>query len=252
MPFKIDVSGFTAEESLQRHSGAVGGPPEVVIVNLGERDGVLAARGSVRVRSPAYSVFKRLCDPEENQRIFSENVASVNYRKLIEEDRVAGTRLFESSKTGRWRLLGIPFNFESTVMAVEDWRRLEIRFSLKKQGAMRHMSGFWRAVPIGSEETLVQFYNEAVPRIAVPGSLRWFASRFIQEMAMSLLEDLRRASLRWDSQAAGVSFQATSAADADEELRPFAMAAAEAAAEEGHFAWRANEADAEADESEPG
>mmetsp|Transcript_85520 Transcript_85520/g.190037 ORF Transcript_85520/g.190037 Transcript_85520/m.190037 type:complete len:312 (+) Transcript_85520:129-1064(+) len=192
--FKIDTSDFTPEDALRRHIGACGQPPEVEILRSGQENGVYAARGTVRVRSGAYEIFKRLTDPEENARIFAKTLASVNYRKLIEDDKEAGTRLFEVSKTGHWRVLGIPFNFESTVFAVEDWRRLEIRFRLKRPGAMQHMSGFWRMVPIGQHETLVLFYNEAVPSLPVPRLLRTFAAKAVQSMASSLLEELRDAS----------------------------------------------------------
>jgi len=194
--FKIDISEFTTERALERHAGACGGAPEVEIVRSGE-GGVFAASGTLRVSAPALDVFKRLTDPEENQVIFARTCAAVNYRDLIEEDSVAQTRLFEVSKTGRWRLLGIPLSFESTVYALEDWRSLEIRFRLKRPGAMSHMSGFWRIVPVGPQETLVLFYNEAVPSIPMPRLVRSFAGRAVQEMCASLLEDLRGASSTW-------------------------------------------------------
>lgn len=194
--FKVDVSGFTAEDALRRHTGACGGPPEVEVIQTGE-DGLFAAIGTVRVRSSSLELFKRLTDPEENRRIFSDNVASVNYRHLIVDDKAAGTRLFEVSKTGRWHLAGLPFNFESTVLALEDWRTLEIRFRQKKAGAMQHMSGFWRVAPINQEESLVMFYNEAIPSFPVPRIFRQLAGRVVREMAASLLEDLRTASLKW-------------------------------------------------------
>eukprot|EP00440_Ansanella_granifera_P011501 gb/GFBE01012486.1/.p1 GENE.gb/GFBE01012486.1/~~gb/GFBE01012486.1/.p1 ORF type:complete len:362 (+),score=54.93 gb/GFBE01012486.1/:1-1086(+) len=199
--FKLDVSQFTSEEAKERHIGACGGPPEVEIVSKGQGNGVLAARGTLRVRYNARKIFENLCDPEENRRIFS-NVSSVNFRKLIEEDKAAKTRLFEVSKTGLWTLLGLPFKFESTVLAVEDWRKYEIDFRLKKQGAMKHMSGFWRAVPVSPDETIVLFYNEAVPIVNVPSIFRTFAGRLIQEMAASLLEDLRKSVNRWQEEEA--------------------------------------------------
>lgn len=189
---------WNSEDALRRHEGAAGGPPEVEILSTGEESGVFAARGSIRLGAPAYEIFQRLTDPEENLRIFARTCASVNQRQLIEEDRAAGTRLFEVSKTGRWRLLGIPLSFESTVYAVEDWRALEIRFRLKKPGAMQHMSGFWRTVPVGPQEALVLFYNEAMPSFPVPRAFRAFGSRIVREMAGSLLEDLRNASTTWD------------------------------------------------------
>jgi len=133
--FKIDISDFTPEAAVRGHSGASGGPPEVEILRSGEA-GVFAARGTLRVSAPAMEVFRRFTDPEENSRIFSRTCTAVNYRELIEEDATAKTRLFEVSKTGRWRLLGIPLSFESTVYALEDWRSLEIRFRLKRPGAM--------------------------------------------------------------------------------------------------------------------
>lgn len=199
-PFKIDVSSFKVE-CVERHVGEAGAPPEVEVVNAGEKDGILAARGSIRVLASAREIFERLCDPQENKKIFSSNTASLNYRTMIEEQKEAGSRLFEVSKTGRWRFLGINFNFESTVYAVEDWPQMEIRFTLKKAGAMRHMSGYWRVVPVNLHESIVLFFNEAIPSVPVPRGFRTFASRIISEMTGSLLEDLRQASFRWQAEA---------------------------------------------------
>ncbi|CAE7306478.1 unnamed protein product, partial [Symbiodinium necroappetens] len=99
----------------------------------------------------------------------------------------------------------IPINFESTVLAKEDWKKYEISFKLKKQGAMKHMSGFWRVVPVSQDEAIVLFYNEAIPFIRIPSIFRAFAGRLIREMAASLLEDLRTAIVRWQAEeAAGV------------------------------------------------
>ncbi|CAJ1354918.1 unnamed protein product [Effrenium voratum] len=140
--------------------GALAAILEVEILARGEENGILAARGTIRVRYNAKQIFQSLCDPEENKRIF-DNCASVNLRNLIQEDVVEKTRTFEVSKTGRWTLLGIPINFESTVVAMEDWKKYEISFKLKKQGAMKHMSGFWRVVPVSQDESIVLFYNEA-------------------------------------------------------------------------------------------
>lgn len=194
--FKLDVSRFTSEEAKERHVGECGDPPEVEILSRGEDGGVLAARGTIRVRYNARKIFESFCDPEENKRIF-DNCASVNFRDLLHEDKVKKTRLFEVSKTGQWTLLGIPINFESTVLAMEDWKKYEISFKLKKQGAMKHMSGFWRVVPVSQDESIVLFYNEAVPFIRIPSMFKFFAGRLISEMAASLLEDLRRATKRW-------------------------------------------------------
>lgn len=197
----LDVSRFTSEEAKERHLGECGDPPEVEILARGEENGVLAARGTIRVQYNARRIFESLCDPEENKRIF-DNCASVNFRQLIHEDQVKKTRLFEVSKTGQWNLLGIPINFESTVLAMEDWKKYEISFKLKKQGAMKHMSGFWRIVPVSQDESIVLFYNEAVPFIRIPSIFKVFAGRLIQEMAVSLLEDLRSASKRWQKEEA--------------------------------------------------
>jgi len=203
--FKLDVSRFTSEEAKERHVGACGDPPEVEILARGEENGILAARGTIRVRYNAKQIFQSLCDPEENKRIF-DNCASVNLRNLIQEDVVEKTRTFEVSKTGRWTLLGIPINFESTVVAMEDWKKYEISFKLKKQGAMKHMSGFWRVVPVSQDESIVLFYNEAVPVIGIPSLFRSFAGRLIKEMAASLLEDLRSAITKWQAgEAKGLS-----------------------------------------------
>merc|ERR1719188_1080474 len=103
-----------------QHVGQCGEAPEVEIVARGDGSAnVFAAKAAMRVGAPAYDIFKRLCDPEENKRIFDRTCASVNYRNLLEEDPVESTRTFEVSKTGRWKIMGIPVNFESTVVAVE-------------------------------------------------------------------------------------------------------------------------------------
>jgi len=200
--FKLDVSGFTPEDAKHRHVGESGGPPEVEVVSIGTNE-VLAARGTIRVPYNARKIFENICNPEENRRIFEENTASVNLRRLIEEDKVCETRLFEVSKTGRWNLLGVPITFESTVFAMEDWRKNEVSFQLKKQGAMKHMSGFWRIVPVSEDESIVFFYNEAIPSIPVPSIFRRFAGRIVREMAGSLLEDMRKACLRWHAEKEG-------------------------------------------------
>lgn len=182
---------------MQTHSGACGEPPEVEILRSGD-DGIYAAWGTLRVRANALELFLRLTDPQENQRIFSNNrttSVTLNYRQLIKEDEELGTRLFEVSKTGLWRIYGMPFSFESTVFALEDWRNLEIRHCLKNKGAMSHMSGFWRLVPVSEEETLVLFYNEGIPFVPLPWPLKHIGGRVVGRMAFSLLEDLREATL---------------------------------------------------------
>mmetsp|Transcript_54472 Transcript_54472/g.117932 ORF Transcript_54472/g.117932 Transcript_54472/m.117932 type:complete len:299 (+) Transcript_54472:96-992(+) len=196
--FKIDVSDFTPESALQGHEGTCGGPPEVDLVGTGEGN-LWATRGTLRVEQPAYEIFRRLTDPEENMRIFSNTASALNYRKLLQEDEAKGLRLFEVSKTGRWRLFGIPLSFESTVIALEDWKGLEIKHRLKKPGAMSYMSGFWRTVPISKRETLVQFYNEGSPNFPLPAFVRTFTGRVVKEMAVSLLEDLRQAAKTWNT-----------------------------------------------------
>lgn len=191
--FKCDVSDFTTEKALQMHSGACGDPPEVEILRSGE-GGVYAARGTLRVPVNALDMYLRVTDPEENQRIFSSNestTVTLNYRKLLKEDEKLRTRLFEVSKTGQWRVYGIPFSFESCVYALEDWRCLEIRHNLKSVGAMRYMSGFWRFVPIAPSETLVLFHNEGVPFIPLPWPMRPIGGRAAARMAYDLMEHIR-------------------------------------------------------------
>jgi len=199
--FKCDVSDFTSERALKTHSGGCGDPPEVEILNSGE-DGIYAARGTLRVPVNAMELFLHVTDPYENQRIFSNNkstTVTLNYRTLLNEDEKLGTRLFEVSKTGRWRIFGIPFSFESSVYALEDWKNLEIRHCLKSTGAMRHMSGFWRFVPIGPQETLVLFHNEGQPVIPLPWPLRPIGGRTAASMLYDLMEDIRlEASHYWD------------------------------------------------------
>eukprot|EP00929_Paragymnodinium_shiwhaense_P051668 TRINITY_DN25960_c0_g1_i1.p1 TRINITY_DN25960_c0_g1~~TRINITY_DN25960_c0_g1_i1.p1 ORF type:complete len:406 (-),score=97.49 TRINITY_DN25960_c0_g1_i1:262-1479(-) len=190
--FTMDVSKITPQKALDRHKGACGEAPEVHIMEVGA-NGIFAAWGTLRVAEPAASLYRRLTDPQENLRIFSRTATSLNYRNLIDENEAESTRLYEVSKSGRWKLLGIPYSFESTVYALEDWENFEIRFRLKKQGAMKHLSGFWRVVPSGPRESIVQFYNEASPSVSVPAIFKVFVQRFMQEMASSLLQDLRTA-----------------------------------------------------------
>jgi len=197
--FEIDTSSMTSEDAVRKHLGEAGGPPEVEIVRQGE-GGLYAARSTLRVAVPAYEIFRWLTDPRENARIFAKRIARVNQRKLVKEDKRAETRLFEVSKTGTFRLLGIPLEYESTVFALEDWRELEIRFWQVRPGAMRHSSGFWRIVPAGPSEAVVLFYSEAVPAFPLPYVFRAFAGRVVRDMASSLLEDLRSAALAWDGQ----------------------------------------------------
>lgn len=197
--FEIDTSSMTSEDAVRRHVGPAGGPPEVEIVRQGE-GGLYAARSSLRVPVPAYELYLWLTDPVENARIFAKRVRRVNHRKLLREDKRAETRLFEVSKTGFFRLLGIPLEYESTVFALEDWPKLEIRFWQTKPGAMRHSSGFWRIIPTGPSEAVVLFYSEAVPAFPLPYVFRAFAGRVVRDMAASLLEDLRDAALVWNGQ----------------------------------------------------
>lgn len=191
-----ESSNYTEEALLKLHAEVPVGQALVQSVSEGV-DGIWAARGTLVVPAPAEEIFARLTDPDENVRIFARNVVALNYRNLLEEDSTAGTRLFEVSKTGCWRLLGLPFSFESTVFAVEDWRGLEIRFWLKRPGAMQHLSGFWRVVPISPRESLVVFYNEAVPRFHMPKIFHAFARRFLEQMCSSVLEDLGKAATGW-------------------------------------------------------
>ncbi|CAK0891864.1 unnamed protein product [Prorocentrum cordatum] len=173
--FLCDVAGLVSEEAVRRRAGESGGLPGVETLERGDGpDGVYSALASVRLEAPAYDVFRRLCDPEENKRIFDRTCASVNYRHILEEDPEEQSRLIEVSKTGRWRILGIPVHFESTVFAVEDWKSLEIRFRIKSSGTMQHFSGFWKMCPLRQNETVVLFYQEAVPSIPMPKLFRAF------------------------------------------------------------------------------
>lgn len=191
--FRNNVSQFTAEWALLEHAGPCGGPPEVEALAIGKnRDsGIFAARGSVRVAAPATEVFERFADPVENQRMFERTIVKVNFRKIIRRDDVAKTRLYEVSKTGRWRILGVPWTSDSTVYALEDWQSFKIEFHLKEPGMMQHLSGFWQVIPVSEQETLVFYYTEAVPAFSVPQFLQTAASRFVKALQYELLEDVR-------------------------------------------------------------
>ncbi|CAE8628238.1 unnamed protein product [Polarella glacialis] len=98
-------------------------------------------------------------------------------------------RYFEVSKTGRWRLLGPHFKFESTVIVREDWQQMQATYRQARPGAMRHFSGFWQVVPTGKSESLVMFYTEAIPGFILPAIFRSFDRRALEDMARSLLQD---------------------------------------------------------------
>jgi len=190
--FEANISSFTSEDAKRRHQGPCGGRPQVELIHWGQQ-GLYAARSTVRIAVPARTIMQWLTTPEINVKIFAKQTARANYRKLLHEDRKAGRYVFESSKTGQWRLFGIPIRHESTVIALEDWRRFEIRYWLKKPGAMKHFSGFWRMIPDGRQETLVLFYHEAVPAFPVPTVLRPVIRHVVHQMASSLLEALSEA-----------------------------------------------------------
>lgn len=191
--FRNNVSQFTAERALLEHVGPCGGPPEVEALAIGRNcdSGIFAARGGVRVAAPATEVFERFVDPVENQRMFERTIVKVNLRRLIQRDDVAKTRLYEVSKTGRWRILGVPWTSDSTVYALEDWQSFKIEFHLKEPGMMQHLSGFWQVIPVSEQETLIFYYTEAVPAFPVPQFLQAAASRFVKALQYELLQDVR-------------------------------------------------------------
>jgi len=194
--FLVDSKLLQSSDAVQRHTGTAGAAPEVQVVAGGEA-GIYAAMSTLRLKIPAKQVFEYFTDPDENFRIFQKHTAAVNYRNLLEEDKRAGLRTFEVSKTGRWRILGLPFSFESTVYATEDWKALEISYQLKEPGAMKHMAGFWRCVPLSPQETLVVFYHEAVPFVALPAVFRQLTGRFLSNMASSMLDAVRQRAVKW-------------------------------------------------------
>jgi len=191
--FQNDVERYSSDYALQVRQRGCSEPPEVEAIGIGEcHAGVFAGLGSVRVAMPALEVFRCFTDPAVNKQIFARSVGAVNHRFLVHEDKEAKKRLFEVSKTGRWRVLGIPFGFESTVFALEDWNTLQIDFGLKKPGAMKHMSGFWRTIPVSENETLVLYYTEAVPSIPLPPIFRGLSERLVKSLQFALLEDVQK------------------------------------------------------------
>lgn len=58
---------------------------------------------------------------------------------------------------------------------------------------MKHFAGFWQVVPVSTEESVVLLYTEAVPGFPVPSLLRRFARVVVEDMAWSVLKDLRDA-----------------------------------------------------------
>lgn len=206
--FEIDVADLCNSSSASAIQAAqcsgplvLGGPPVVASVRGGD-GGLFAARGALRVPVPAREVFRWLTEPQTNAWIFGRNVASVNYRRQRAASPDGEKRLFEVSKTGRWRLLGVPLSFESSVLAIEDWRRLQIRYRQLRAGALRHMAGVWRVVPLARREALVLLYTEGRPSFPLPWPLRRFGARVVREMAAALLEDLGFAAVAWAAGAA--------------------------------------------------
>mmetsp|Transcript_45266 Transcript_45266/g.125603 ORF Transcript_45266/g.125603 Transcript_45266/m.125603 type:complete len:329 (+) Transcript_45266:207-1193(+) len=195
-PFQGNVSSITFEEALRMHRGPCGGPPQVQLLSWG-LNGLYSARSTLRVALPARMVMEWLTTPEKNLEIFAKHTVRLNYRKLLRDDSRAGTRLYESSKTGQFKFFGVNIQHESTVFALEDWHSFEIRYWLKRPGAMKHFSGFWQMVPIGRRETLVVFYHEAELAFAVPLVLKPVIKRFCVQMALSMLEELSQAVDAW-------------------------------------------------------
>lgn len=190
--FRVNSSDFNLEDALQSHTSACGGPPDVKVIQAGE-GGIFAARGTLRIAVPALKIFETVTNPDLNLRIFKDT--ELNYRKPLEDQN--GSKLFEVSKTGTFRILGIPLSWESTVFALEDWHALEIRYALKRPGAMKRLTGFWRFIPIGDHETMVIFYNEAQPAFPLPSLFHRFAARAVETMARKLLGNLQEAATTW-------------------------------------------------------
>ncbi|CAE7945127.1 unnamed protein product [Symbiodinium sp. KB8] len=176
---------------LSMYSNISSDEPSVQSMRAGEQNGLFAVSGALRLAHGALKVFTWLTDAKESEKVFSEHVQSCNSRRLLAER--GNQKLVEVSKTGRWRLLGIPFSFESTVTVLEDWRDYKATFRQKKRGAMKHFAGFWQVVPVSTEESVVLLYTEAVPGFPVPSLLRRFARVVVEDMAWSVLKDLRDA-----------------------------------------------------------
>jgi len=176
---------------LSMYSNVSSDEPSVQSMRAGEQNGLFAVSGALRLAHGALKVFTWLTDAKESEKVFSEHVQSCNSRRLLAER--GSQKLVEVSKTGRWRLLGIPFSFESTVTVLEDWRDYKATFRQKKRGVMNHFAGFWQVVPVSAEESVVLLYTEAVPGFPVPSLLRRFARVVVEDMAWSVLKDLRDA-----------------------------------------------------------
>eukprot|EP00439_Symbiodinium_sp_Y106_P066790 s122_g10.t4 len=166
---------------LSMYSNVSSDEPSVQSMRAGEQNGLFAVSGALRLAHGALKVFTWLTDAKESEKVFSEHVQSCNSRRLLAER--GSQKLVEVSKTGRWRLLGIPFSFESTVTVLEDWRDYKATFRQKKRGAMNHFAGFWQVVPVSTEESVVLLYTEAVPGFPVPSLLRRFARVVVEDMA---------------------------------------------------------------------
>ncbi|CAE7943845.1 unnamed protein product, partial [Symbiodinium necroappetens] len=94
---------------LSMYSNISSDEPSVQSMRAGEQNGLFAVSGALRLAHGALKVFTWLTDAKESEKVFSEHVQSCNSRRLLAER--GNQKLVEVSKTGRWRLLGIPFSF---------------------------------------------------------------------------------------------------------------------------------------------
>ncbi|CAE8652440.1 unnamed protein product [Polarella glacialis] len=78
---------------------------------------------------------------------------------------------------------------------------MQATYRQARPGAMRHFSGFWQVVPTGKSESLVMFYTEAIPGFILPAIFRSFDRRALEDMARSLLQDLRCGPLLFENRA---------------------------------------------------
>ena len=187
--FELKLKDKTSPtELLTMYSNVSGDEPSVQSMRAGEHSGLFAVSGALRLSQGALKVFTWLTDAEKSEEVFSQHMHSCNKRRILGEK--GHEKLVEVSRVGRWRLLGIPFSFESNVTVLEDWQNYKASFRQKARGAMKHFAGFWQVVPTSREESVVLLYTEAVPGFPVPSLLRRFARVVVEDMARSVLQDL--------------------------------------------------------------
>ncbi|KAG2501807.1 hypothetical protein HYH03_000307 [Edaphochlamys debaryana] len=109
-----------------------------------------------KVDSSPDAIYDILTDPDTNS-VF-RSIKECTYRKVLEEDKKAGTRKLEVWHKAIARFLFISVTFETRLYVWEDDRARVIRFTTAKPGMMQKFDGCWRVKPF-TQETLDSIYH---------------------------------------------------------------------------------------------